>query len=220
MLSSILLIGLAGKMNTEVALAAGQAGVQVHRISRNALAAGEYVSNIDVIIDFSLPDATPSVINMAVTVKKPLLICSTGHSSTHQPLPAIPICYAPNTSLVWAQLRACAQAIAANNPNMEIRIDDVHADTKLDSPSGTATELNNLLHHRSTITSVRMPRLSSWHTIKFYGHDEVITLEHQVLNRSVYARGALNIAAKLLELPAGIYSGFDKVFLTQDANVP
>jgi len=211
MLESILLIGSTGKMNEQVQMAATFQGITVFRISRKQLVEADYLdfASVNLIVDFSLPVATRQVITMAISLKKPLLICSTGHSEMLKSDSEIPICYAPNTCLEWLYLRDCAQAIANANPNMQIVIDDIHTDTKVDKPSGTALELNKTLQNRATINSIRMPRLASWHTITFYDYDQIIRLEHQVLNRSVYARGAIRLGSKLIGMPPGVYSGFE-----------
>jgi dihydrodipicolinate reductase len=197
-------------MNTEVESVATGEGIVVHRIGRNALANRDYpATRPSLIIDFSLPSATLMVIDMAASIKTPLLICSTGHKSCEIGYSNIPICISPNNCMEWYYIRECVQAIAKLNPNMVITIDDIHADTKIDKPSGTSIELNTSLNNRGEINSIRAPRLSSWHRINLYCNDQVIHLEHQVLNRSTYARGALRLGERLVGMPPGVYTGFE-----------
>jgi len=56
-----------------------------------------------------------------------------------------------------------------------------------------------------TIHAVRGGTVVGEHEVNFYGNDEVITLSHTALSRTIFADGALRAAQFLTDKPCGLY---------------
>ena len=80
-----------------------------------------------------------------------------------------------------------------------------HSQTKKDSPSGTAILLADIINTKN-IFSFRGPGFIAEHDVVFENDDEIITIKHKVLNREVFAIGAVNAAKWLLDQEVGFYT--------------
>jgi 4-hydroxy-tetrahydrodipicolinate reductase len=101
----------------------------------------------------------------------------------------------PNFSLGAALLSRFAREARRIYPACEII--ELHHDTKLDQPSGTARrlaeELTALDPSRKAVPvhSVRLPGFVAHHEVLFGGHGETLTLRHDSLSRSSFVAGVL-----------------------------
>ena len=195
------LLGSTGKMGTAVLSIVDN--VVCHR--RGEDKAKVFIES-EVVIDFSVSEEAHSNVYMAQFHKKPLLLCTTGHENLdYMKVTVAPIAYAPNTCIEWMLLHKAIQAIHDINSDLQVTLDDIHTKTKRDAPSGTAKDLVQNLGDVQ-IRSIRGPNVSSWHKISLFGEDQVIHIEHQVLNRRIYAVGAISLAILLTKKQAGFYS--------------
>ncbi len=91
-------------------------------------------------------------------------------------------------------------------------ISEVHHVHKKDSPSGTALSWQEWLHVPASIHATREGDVRGIHELTLSTPHEVLSLRHEVLDRSVFAAGALQAARVLLnhpEAPPGLYSFYD-----------
>lgn len=102
----------------------------------------------DVIIDFSSPVATESLLNAVVEdgKRKPLVLATTGLNKHQQNLlleasKLVPILYATNMSLGVAVLNKLVALASKTLRDFDIEIVEQHHRHKVDSPSGTALTL-------------------------------------------------------------------------------
>jgi 4-hydroxy-tetrahydrodipicolinate reductase len=208
MLNKFTIFGDKGKMNNALVEVGIRENILVERFKRV-----NYIEKVEgqIIIDFSVPEAGFDHFQIAQKYKKAILICTTGHKNLnflHET--SVPVCYAPNTSLEWLIIKRTAVEIEKNSDDNTITVDDIHHASKKDAPSGTALDLiSNLNKSRNIIRSIRGPAVSSWHKISFYNEDQIIHLEHQVLDRRVYALGAIKLAMKLILKEPGLYTPED-----------
>ena len=110
--------------------------------------------------------------------------------------------------------------------DFDIDILDIHHNHKKDRPSGTSLMYakiladitnkkiitNNIgIREKNTIEclSIRSGMAYGSHTITFTGNDEVISVNHQALNRTIFAKGALKAALWLSNKSKGLYSMMD-----------
>ena len=122
-----------------------------------------------------------------------------------------------------------------NTPALEdafsVEIIEMHHNTKLDSPSGTALLLADTINDASMkkkeylygrhskhdefsmnnigIHAVRGGTVPGTHLVLYSGQDEVIELKHQIFSRSVFAYGALAAAEYLMKQAPGRYTMSD-----------
>ena len=169
------------------------------------------IQKSDVIIDFSRPESSIEIINHCLTYKKPIVCGTTGFTNTQMDeirhaSKYIKIFYASNMSLGIAILSDLMQrainTFKTNNIPIEVSILERHHKHKVDKPSGTAISLANKI--TSTCSDIHPEMVSLRYGDNIGQHDviistdmEVLTLQHQATNRSVFASGAI-AAAKFI----------------------
>jgi 4-hydroxy-tetrahydrodipicolinate reductase len=188
----------------------------------------------DVIIDFSVPEATLALLPLAATRRIPLVIATTGftaeqrrevESAAHETA----VLMAPNMSLaVNVLFKLVGQAAALlKDANFDVEIVERHHRFKKDSPSGTALHFarvvqeamgqTELRHGREGVVgerpmneigvhAVRSGDNFGEHTIIFSTLGETLELTHRGHSRDCYARGALQAAKFLAGRPPGRYT--------------
>lgn len=219
------IVGITGRMGNEIRALAPELGFRVTAgvsSSKQGLDSGVTLvksvkdlspEDIDVVIDFSLPEATNEVISWCETNRRPLVSGVTGISD-HQRKSfeaagkSIPVLWAPNMSLGVAVLaRMLAQLRQLEG--FEFQIEELHHKRKKDKPSGTALFLQEKLEDAvgevPPPVAIRGGGIFGIHRIWAMGEEETITLEHTAMNRRVFARGALKAAASVLSKAPGLY---------------
>ena len=193
----------------------------------------EVKETADVIIDFSHPSVLNSLLDFAKTRSLPLVLATTGFSSSQtEEIKAaaknIPLFFTFNMSLGINLLVALSKKAAAIlDGNFDIEIIEKHHNQKLDAPSGTAIMLaeainetldNKMMYeydrhskrekrpeNQIGIHSIRGGNIVGEHEVIFAGHDEVITLSHQATSKEVFAVGALKAALFMNGKQNGLY---------------
>jgi 4-hydroxy-tetrahydrodipicolinate reductase len=193
------------------------------------------VSNADVIVDFSLRNATSANIARASALKKPMVIGTTGlgDEETEALKVAaghIAIVHAPNMSLGINLLFAVVtKAASVLNPDYAAEIDETHHVHKKDAPSGTALRLGEklaqgrnqdlktaMVHNpdnpddpalksRIVIRSHREGEVVGDHTVSFENEGERVEFTHKLRSRDALALGALHAAEWVVDQPTGLY---------------
>jgi 4-hydroxy-tetrahydrodipicolinate reductase len=103
-------------------------------------------------------------------------------------------------------MRFAAEA-ARHLPRAEIV--ELHAETKLDAPSGTAKATAALLPGDPPIHSVRLPGLVAHQEVLLGGLGQVLTIRHDAMSREAYVPGVLLALERLPALPPGLTLGLD-----------
>ena len=167
--------------------------------------------DFDIFIDFSTNNRFEEKIELYKNFGKPLLFCGTGVTKDEelkikQLSSNLPVFYAPNTSLVLNYLMNIAKKISTSLDFSEILIEEQHHKSKIDTPSGTAKEIAEILGLDSNnILSKREGSSGNYHKIIFKNKNEEIQISHFGLNRKVYAEGAINIAKWFYQKPKNLY---------------
>ena len=171
-------------------------------------------SRPDVLLDFSAPASTLKMARVYGSLKIPTIVCTTGFTS--QDLKKLEGYYsrgqrwaiAPNTSLGVFALREAVRAVVTVLPrDYSIEIVEAHHTQKKDNPSGTAKMLAAAIAELRPGTTVPIHSLRGGtevgeHRVVILGPDERIELLHRAGDRTLFAHGALKLAAKLLSLRA------------------
>ena len=188
----------------------------------------------DAIIDFSRPDALPSVLAYAQNKKLCVVVATTGLSGEHHALltnvaKSIPVFVSANMSLgVNLQMMLAQRSAAFLGDTFEIEIIEKHHNRKVDAPSGTALLLADAINeeysdpreytygrHSKTerrkrneigIHAVRGGTIVGEHDILFIGEDEVLEISHRAQSRQIFAFGALRAAGYVYGKSAGLYT--------------
>ena len=190
----------------------------------------------DIIIDFTIPNCTLEILKIAAKFKKKIVIGTTGFNKSQENLikkysKKIPILKAGNMSLGINLLMYLAQ-IASKSLNDEYlsKIFEVHHKHKKDFPSGTALMLGKgiadgknknlynligkkFLNKKSipygkkiNFNSIRKGEIIGEHEVKFSSGKEIITLNHEAFDRTLYSDGALTASIWLMKKKPGLYS--------------
>ena len=206
------------------------AGIKLELNSKNAF------KKIDVIIDFTVPDSTLEILKIASKLKKRVVIGTTGFNRTQENqikkyARQIPILKAGNMSL-GVNLLMYLTEIASKSLNDEYlsKIFEVHHKYKKDYPSGTALMLGKgiadgknknlynligkkFLNKKSfpygkkiNFNSIRKGEIIGEHEVKFSSGKEIITLNHEAFDRTLYSEGALTASEWLMKKKPGLYS--------------
>ncbi|MDC1281956.1 4-hydroxy-tetrahydrodipicolinate reductase [Pelagibacteraceae bacterium] len=190
----------------------------------------------DIIIDFTVPKCTIEVLKIASRLKKRVVIGTTGFTEKEDKIiknfsKKIPILKAGNMSLGVNLLMYLTEIAAKSlNDNYLSKIFEVHHKHKKDYPSGTALmlgkgiadgknkDLFNLMGKKFlnkknfpygkkiNFNSIRKGEIIGEHDVKFSSGKEIITLNHEAFDRTLYSDGALTAAKWLIQKRPGLYS--------------
>jgi len=190
----------------------------------------------DVIIDFTAPNCTLDILKIASKLGKKVVIGTTGFTRRQENQikaysKKIPILKAGNMSL-GVNLLMYLTEIASKSLNDEYlsKIYEVHHKHKKDYPSGTALMLGKgiadgknkslysligrkFLNKKSfpygkkiNFNSIRKSEIIGEHEVKFSNGKEIIKLNHEAFDRTLYSDGALTASKWLMKKKPGLYS--------------
>lgn len=193
------------------------------------------VSDTDIFVNFTNPEATLEHIEVARKHKKSIVIGTTGLSNEQLALiqkasKEIPIVLSPNMSvgvnLLFKILKDIARVLG---DDYDVEIVEAHHRMKKDAPSGTAIKMakviaetlgrnfdesvvyarKGIIGERTKkeigIQTVRAGDIVGEHTVIFGGLGERIEIVHKASSRDTFARGALKAAIWLYGKPARLY---------------
>ena len=170
---------------------------------------------VDLVIDFSLPEVFDSILTWCLENDKALVSGTTGLNekqlaAIEKAGGQIPILWAPNMSVGVAVLENLISGLKSIKDDFDFQIEELHHSQKKDAPSGTALFLQERLEESverelPKPVSIRGGGIFGVHKVFAMSQDEVITIEHNALNRSVFAKGAVRAAKWLLSKPPGQY---------------
>ena len=109
------------------------------------------LDDFDVLIDFTRPEATLSALSSCLSSSKAMVIGTTGFSDNeleaiNQASNKIPIVFAPNMSIgVNLTLKILETSAKVIGPDSSIEIIESHHRYKVDSPSGTAIKMGEVV---------------------------------------------------------------------------
>lgn len=166
----------------------------------------------DLAIDFSLPAAFEGIVELCRGRGAALVSGTTGLSVPQlQALDAaaakVPVLWAANFSLGVAVLAELVQRTAEMLPGWDCDIIESHHVHKRDAPSGTALALGRAVEagrgREPHYASLRAGDIVGEHLVQFTGLGERLELIHRAQQRDVFARGALEVGARLAGAPPG-----------------
>ncbi|MGP4128142.1 MAG: dihydrodipicolinate reductase C-terminal domain-containing protein [Candidatus Carsonella ruddii] len=97
--------------------------------------------------------------------------------------------------------------------NFQSFIIDIHHDKKIDSPSGTSLILfSKIRNFNKKIFSARIKSIIGNHVVYLISNEEIIKIEHIVLNRVIFIIGIFFSILWLLNKNNGLYSMYDIYF--------
>jgi 4-hydroxy-tetrahydrodipicolinate reductase len=196
--------------------------------------------DIDVLVDFTTPDASIEYLDAVDTanVDVAAIVGTTGYDDAQRSMissfaETTPILKASNFSRGIAALRRAVSEVVSTLPSYDIEVTETHHNGKRDAPSGTAvtilddiesaqnnSESSTHVHgrvgdaprHESEIGvhARRAGDIAGKHEVLMAGGDEVLELTHRAGSRGIFAAGALDAAVWIAGRSPGEYD-FDAV---------
>jgi 4-hydroxy-tetrahydrodipicolinate reductase len=196
----------------------------------------DLISNFEVLIDFSRPEASLNALAVCKDAGKAMVIGTTGFTDSEleligQASKEIPIVFAPNMSVgVNLTLKILETSAKVIGTDSSIEIIEAHHRYKVDSPSGTALKMGEVIANAlgrdlsecavygregieeprdmNTIgfSSIRGGDVVGEHTVAFFMDGERVEITHKASSRMIYANGAVRAANWLSDKSSGLYS--------------
>lgn len=173
------------------------------------------LKQVDVWIDFSRPEGLMNLLPVLQQTKKPLISGTTGFegkqfSKVEAASKKNAVFWASNMSVGLWTVRQAIKALSTIS-HFDFALEEIHHTQKKDNPSGTAVTLHSDLEKAvgkkiAPAVGHRLGGVFGIHTITAASQSEMIKLEHNALNRAVFAEGALKAAKWIVKQPAGLYS--------------
>ena len=203
------------------------------------------IDDIDVLIDFSLPDATEQNMQTCAEHKVAMVIGTTGFNEQQEQVLSeaskhIPIVYAGNYSTgVNLSLKLLGMAAKAFGNEADVEVIEAHHKHKIDAPSGTAYMMaqavaeargQNLkevaVYGREGQTgareagsigihAIRGGEIIGDHTVMFIADGEVVEITHRARARMTFAAGAVRATTWVIQQKAGQYNMQDVLGLNE-----
>ena len=194
------------------------------------------LNKADVVIDFTSPECTFEVLKIASKLKKRVIIGTTGFSKKEEQLiekfsKTIAILKAGNMSLGINLLMYLTEMTSSSLGNNYLsKVFEVHHKHKKDYPSGTALMLGRgvangknknfykmmgkkFLNKKNfpygkkiNFNSIRRGEVIGEHEVTFSNGKEIITLNHEAFDRTLYSEGAMTAAKWIMDKKSGLYS--------------
>ena len=194
-----------------------------------------FISNSEVIIDFTSPDATLALMEKLDDKKASLVTGTTGFSvqqleTFYKLSNGLTLLQSFNMSMGVNILLDIVEKVSSKIPEVDIEISEVHHKYKKDAPSGTAISIGesvkkgrkkfektsyvyrgveqNKVRNKGDIgfTSLRGGDVIGEHTVYFFLNGERIELKHIASSRKIFSVGALKAASWLHQKKAGLYT--------------
>jgi len=203
------------------------------------------IDDIDVLIDFSLPDATEQNMQTCAEHKVAMVIGTTGFNEQQEQVLTeaskhIPIVYAGNYSTgVNLSLKLLSMAAKAFGNEADVEVIEAHHKHKIDAPSGTAYMMAEAVaeargqdlkevavYGREGQTGVREAgtigihairggEIIGDHTVMFIADGEVVEITHRARARMTFAAGAVRATTWVIKQKAGQYNMQDVLGLNE-----
>ena len=230
----------AGQIGLDAGVIAGVAATGISLVGDLNAALADF----DVLIDFTVPEATRRNVELCRAASKPMVIGTTGLGADVALIEAaardVAIVFAPNMSigvnLCFKLVELAARTLAEE---CDIEILEAHHRHKVDAPSGTALKMGEIIastlgrnlqecavygrqghtgpRERKTIgfATIRAGEIVGDHTALFAAAGESVEITHRAADRSTFAGGALRAAAWIAGRAPGLYDMQDVLGLRE-----
>jgi len=230
-------VQLSGAIERPGSAAVGSDAGELAGIGKIGLATSDRLADadFDVLIDFTLPEATLANVEVCRETRRRMVIGTTGFSVEERAYITraaedIAIVLAPNMSVgVNLCFKLADMAARALGDEVDIEIIEAHHRHKVDAPSGTAVRLGEVVaaalgrdleecavygrqghtgeRARKTIgfETIRAGDIVGEHTVMFAGTGERVEIIHKASSRMSFAQGAVRAAGWVMDHDAGLF---------------
>ena len=193
------------------------------------------VEDLDVLIDFTRPEATLSNLDICRSSGRRIVIGTTGFSESEKAqigaaAKKIAVVFAPNMSVgVNLCFKLLDLAARVMGDEVDIEVVEAHHRHKVDAPSGTALRMGEVVaealgrdlekcavygrqgntgeRDRKTIgfETIRAGDIVGEHTVMFADIGERVEITHKASSRMTFANGAMRAAGWLMKQEKGLF---------------
>lgn len=230
---NIALIGY-GRMGHEIEEMAVKRGHSVKLIidvGNNSDFVAEKFTDIDAVIEFTVPESAFSNISSCLQMGKPVVSGTTGWLNDFGK--AVELCSRNNAAFIYSsnfsvgvnilfRLNTELASIIDRFGGYGVAIEEIHHTKKLDAPSGTAISLADGISKKSkvykgwtspekpaedkiVIKSVRDGTVPGTHTVSWTSDIDMISIRHEAFGRKGFALGAV-LAAEYISTRKGVFT--------------
>jgi 4-hydroxy-tetrahydrodipicolinate reductase len=204
----VAVFGARGKVGTVMADALEEAGHEVVRID---LDDPVDLEGCDAAVDFTQPDAVAANVAVCAGAGVPSIVGTTGFDRDAVDGTArkagVPVFHAPNFAIGAVLMQRFAVEAAKHMPKAEIV--ELHHDTKLDAPSGTAKATAAAMGGDPPIHSVRLPGLVAHQEVILGGRGQTLSIRHDTTSRDAFVPGVLLALERVRTLEPGLTVGLE-----------
>ena len=207
----VLLLGAGGKVGTALAPRLSEAGHDVTAVGNGDAwdPAGH-----DAAVDFTRPDAVRGNVERCLDAGVATVVGTTGLSADGLTAldslareHGVALFVAPNFAIGAVLMMRLSALAAEHMPEAEII--ELHHETKVDAPSGTAKATAERLPGDVPIHSVRLPGIVAHQEVLFGGEGQLLTIRHDTFSREAFVPGVLLALERLPTLDPGLTVGLD-----------
>ena len=173
----------------------------------------EILDDVDVVVDFTRPDAALDNALACVRAGVHVVIGTTGFDPAPladiHPRPPGNAFLAPNFAI--GAVLMMRFAVEASRHMAKAEIIELHHDGKLDAPSGTAKRTAELMEGDVPIHSVRLPGLVAHQEVILGDVGQTLTLRHDSTDRMSFVPGVLLAVRRVGEQDAPLVVGLERL---------
>ena len=164
-------------------------------------------------VDFTAPDVVLKNVGAAIDGGVPCIVGTSGWDTSEVAAKAeqagVAVFYAPNFAIGAVLMMGFAAEASKHLPRAEIV--ELHHETKVDAPSGTAKATAEAMGGDVPIHSVRLPGIVAHQEVLLSETGQLLTIRHDAFSREAYVPGVLLAIERLGSLPAGLTVGLEKL---------
>ena len=209
----VLLFGAGGKVGSVLGPKLAEAG---HEVTPVEIGEEPTLAGHDAAVDFTRPDAVRGNVERCLRAGVPCVVGTTGLArdaldalDSLARAQGLPLFVAPNFAIGAVLMMRFAAEAARHLPRAEII--ELHHETKLDAPSGTAWATAERMGGDVPIHSVRLPGLLAHQEVILGAPGQYLTIRHDTTGREAFVPGVLLALERLPSLPPGLTLGLDAV---------
>jgi 4-hydroxy-tetrahydrodipicolinate reductase len=196
------LFGARGKVGSVLAPALREAGHDLVELEA-----------AEAMVDFTAPDVVVEHITAALEAGVPCVVGTSGWNTDDVAQKAeaagLAVFYAPNFAIGAVLMMRFAAEAAKYVPRAEIV--ELHHETKVDAPSGTAKATAEAMGGDVPIHSVRLPGIVAHQEVLLSQAGELLTIRHDAFSREAYIPGVLLALERLPDLEPGLTIGLESL---------
>ena len=198
----IKLFGAGGKVGSVLAPALEEAGHEQVELPE-----------AEAMVDFTAPDVVVQNVKSALEAGVPCVVGTSGWDTDEVASLAVeaglPVFYAPNFAIGAVLMMRFAAEASKHIPRAEIV--ELHHETKVDAPSGTAKATAEAMDGDVPIHSVRLPGIVAHQEVLLSETGQLLTIRHDAFSREAYIPGVLLALERVHGLEPGLTTGLESL---------